>query len=204
MNNLPNKITLIRIALLPLILFFFLASFIPFGKLIAFILFLIACITDLLDGYIARKYNLVTDFGIFLDPIADKLLASTGLLLILVDGVIPPVYGVIFFFVMLQRDYVVTGLRQIAQLKGKIIMADKVAKIKANFLYFTLNISMFFAFLKTIVTSVEFLNVCSIIIYVFVGITMALIIVSEVVYLVNNYKVFLDEKKIEKEDKKIV
>ena len=103
MNNLPNKITIIRICMLPLIIFFYLASFLgPWGKLVAFALFLIACVTDLLDGYIARKYHLVTDFGKFLDPIADKLLASTGLVLLITgnNSVIAPIIGILFMLII--------------------------------------------------------------------------------------------------------
>ena len=70
--NLPNKITLVRIILIPFFLFFYLAEFIPYGKLIATGILILACLTDAIDGYIARKYNLVTDLGKLLDPVADK------------------------------------------------------------------------------------------------------------------------------------
>lgn len=197
MNNLPNKITIVRICMLPLIIFFYLAQFLgPWGKLVAFALFLIACVTDLLDGYIARKYALVTDFGKFLDPIADKLLASTGLVLLITgnNSVIAPIIGILFMFIMLQRDYIVTGLRQLGQLKGVIIQADKVAKIKANFLYFTLNAGMFLAFLFEYGgITLEFINTAKLILYIFIGITSCLIVLSEIVYIINNIKVFKDD-----------
>ena len=136
MKNLPNNITIVRILLIPFILFFYLANFFDngVGKLVALILFIIAAYSDMLDGYIARKYNLVSDLGKFLDPIADKIMASTGLLLIVVDGIIPNPYGVILYVVMLLRDYIVTGLRQMGQMKGCIIAADFWAKIKSIFL----------------------------------------------------------------------
>ena len=83
--NLPNKLTLLRIILIPFMMFFYLADFIPYGigKIVAIVIFILASLTDLLDGKIARKYNLVTDLGKFLDPIADKLLTATAFLLIL-------------------------------------------------------------------------------------------------------------------------
>ena len=97
-------------------------------------------------------------------------------------------------FIMLQRDYIVTGLRQLGQLKGVIIQADKVAKIKANFLYFTLNAGMFLAFLfKYGGITYDFIQTARLILYIFIGITACLIVLSEVVYLVNNAKVFKDD-----------
>ena len=80
--NTPNKITLTRILMLPLIVFFYLATFIPYGRLVAAILFVVACLTDFLDGYLARKNNQVTTLGKFFDTIADKMLIMTGLLLV--------------------------------------------------------------------------------------------------------------------------
>ena len=131
--NIPNKITLVRIFLMPLFILFSLLTF-PYSKFIALFIFIVAAVSDCLDGYIARKYNLVTDSGKFLDPIADKLLATTGLVMLIVgeNSIIPMPYGIVVMFVMILRDYEVTGLRQIGQLKGRIIAADKVAKVKAN------------------------------------------------------------------------
>ena len=93
--NLPNKLSLSRLIITPIMMFFYLASFIPFGKAIAIGLFIIGAITDFLDGYIARKYNLVTDMGKFLDPIADKLLVTSALILVAVDGTIMAPFGAI-------------------------------------------------------------------------------------------------------------
>ena len=101
--NLPNKLTLLRIILIPFMMFFYLADFIPYGigKIVAIAIFILASLTDLLDGKIARKYNLVTDLGKFLDPIADKLLTATALLLILADGTIPAPWGVIIVAIII-------------------------------------------------------------------------------------------------------
>ena len=86
--NLPNRITLVRIILIPFMIFFYLASFIPgsWGKIVALGIFIIAALTDMLDGQIARKRNLVTNLGKFLDPIADKLLTMAALLLVVLSS----------------------------------------------------------------------------------------------------------------------
>jgi len=195
--NLPNKISLTRILLMPVFIAFALMTF-PYSKFIALAIFIIAAASDALDGYIARKYNLVTDLGKFLDPIADKLLATTGLVLLIVgdNPIIPMPYGVIVMFIMLLRDYEVTGLRQIGQLKNRIIAADKVAKIKANFLYATLVYGLLISALRELptVAASEFLKYFTLVFYVFVGITACLILISGIVYLVNNFSIFKDSE----------
>lgn len=191
--NIPNKISLTRICLMPVFIAVYLLNF-PYAKFVALGLFIIAAISDAVDGYIARKYNMVTDLGKFLDPIADKLLATTGLILLIVgeNPIIPMPYGIIVMFIMILRDYEVTGLRQIAQLKGRIIAADKVAKVKANSLYATLVYGLLIAALRDIkaVASSAFMTYFTLVFYVFVGITACLIIISGTVYLVNNFSVF--------------
>ena len=84
--NLPNKLSLTRLIIAPIMIFFYLANFIPYGKFIACGLFIIGAITDFLDGKIARKYNLITNLGKFLDPIADKLLVTSALVLVACDA----------------------------------------------------------------------------------------------------------------------
>lgn len=193
MMNVPNKISITRICLMPVFILFFLLPY-TWSKFLALGIFILAAISDCIDGYIARKYNLVTDLGKFLDPIADKLLATTGLIMLIVgtDPIIPMPYGIIVMFIMILRDYEVTGIRQIGQLKGVIIAADKVAKIKANFLYATLVYGLLISCLKTIevVNSSAFLTYFTFVFYIFVGITTALIIISGLVYLINNVSVF--------------
>ena len=196
--NIPNKITLIRIILMPIFIALFLVSF-PGSKFVALGIFVIAAVSDCLDGYIARKYNLVTDLGKFLDPIADKLLATTGLVMLITGAnpIIPMPYGIVVMFIMILRDYEVTGLRQVGQLKGRIIAADKVAKIKANFLYSTLVYGLLISALRDIevVNNSEFMKYFTLVFYVFVGITTCLIALSGIVYLANNFSVFKDDKK---------
>ncbi len=128
--NTPNKITISRIIMVPIIMALYLISAIPYGKLIALFLFIIASITDFLDGYIARKYNQVTDTGKFLDPIADKLLVMAGILIIIVDSILPIYVYVIVCAMIFARDYLVNSLRQVASTKGVVIAADKSGKIK--------------------------------------------------------------------------
>ena len=199
MNNLPNRITITRILLMPVFIALFLVSF-PGSKFVALGIFLIAAISDALDGYIARKYSLVTDLGKFLDPIADKLLATTGLIMLITGAnpIIPMPYGIIVMFVMILRDYEVTGLRQIGQLKGRIIAADKVAKIKANFFYFTLVYGLLISALREITINADFMKYFTLVFYFFVGITTCLIALSGIVYLANNISVFKDDKAEEK------
>lgn len=184
---------------MPVFIALFLVSF-PGSKFVALGIFLIAAISDALDGYIARKYSLVTDLGKFLDPIADKLLATTGLIMLITGAnpIIPMPYGIIVMFVMILRDYEVTGLRQIGQLKGRIIAADKVAKIKANFLYFTLVYGLLISALREITINADFMKYFTLVFYFFVGITTCLIALSGMVYLANNISVFKDDKAEEK------
>ena len=198
--NLPNKISLTRIMLMPVFILIYLLNF-PGSKFIALGLFIIAAISDAVDGHIARKYNMITDLGKFLDPIADKLLATTGLILLITgtNPVIPMPYGVIFMFIMILRDYVVTGLRQIGQLKNVIIAADGWAKLKANFLYATLIYGLLISALREIevVANHAFMSYFSIVFYVLVGITAVLIINSGIVYVVRNGKVLKESKPTE-------
>lgn len=195
MMNVPNKITLIRVILMPIFIFLYLADFIPFNKIIALFIFIVACFSDLLDGYIARKYNLVTDFGKFLDPIADKLLSNTGLIVLMMDNIIPNPFGIIFLFVMLLRDYLITGLRQLAQTKGVIIAADKWGKIKTIFIFISLVMGLTLSILLEYNLNELFMQIFTISFYVIVGIAVFLIIFSGTNYLIKNAKVFKEEKK---------
>jgi CDP-diacylglycerol--glycerol-3-phosphate 3-phosphatidyltransferase len=202
--NLPNKITLSRIILLPVFLAVGLIPF-PGSYFVALGLFILLAVSDFLDGHIARKYNLVTDLGKFLDPIADKLLCTTGLLLLIVsnvntEAIIPHPFGIICVFLILLRDYAITGLRQIAQLKGVIIPADKLGKIKANFQYVMTVFGFLVGGLREI-NSVKDTVVFEYITYVFYGvvaITTLMVVISGISYLVKNKNIFA-EKKNEKE-----
>ena len=194
--NLPNKITLTRILFLPVFLAIGLCNF-PYSNFVAIALFIILAVTDYFDGHIARKYNLVTNLGKFLDPIADKLLCTSGLLLLIVGAnpIIPHPYGIIAIFIILLRDYAVTGLRQVAQLKGVIIPADKLGKIKANFQYVMIVFGFLVAGLNAIngVGGSTFMTYFEYVFYAFVVVTTVLVLVSGVLYLVKNKDVFKDD-----------
>jgi CDP-diacylglycerol--glycerol-3-phosphate 3-phosphatidyltransferase len=136
--NLPNKLTLIRIFMIPLFVAVFYLDVIPFNFCIAGAIFALAAFTDFLDGHIARKYNLVTDFGKFLDPIADKVLVSTALIVMLVpptgaqilSAFAPAFIGAICVAIILARELIISGFRLVAANKGMVIAADKSGKIK--------------------------------------------------------------------------
>jgi CDP-diacylglycerol---glycerol-3-phosphate 3-phosphatidyltransferase len=123
--NLPNTITLMRISAVPF-LFILLASPGEFWSLILAILFVAASITDLIDGYVARKYQLVTTMGKFLDPIADKLIINTAMILMIPIGRIPA--WIVAITIM--RDLIVDGVRSIASSEGIFIQANRLGKQK--------------------------------------------------------------------------
>ncbi len=131
--NLPNKITVARILLIPIMIiipFFELNTILmgnlTVGNLIVLMIFLIASFTDFLDGYLARKHNLVTTFGKFLDPIADKLLVLSALIMLVEQGIIPGWIPII----IAAREFIVSGIRMIASGEGNVIAASMLGKIK--------------------------------------------------------------------------
>ncbi len=123
--NLPNIITLLRVGIIP-ILFFLLTDPGRLWSLIIAILFIMAALTDLLDGYVARKYQIVTNIGKLLDPIADKLIVNTAMILMIPIGRIPA--WIVSFIII--RDFIVDGMRTIATSEGMIIDASKLGKRK--------------------------------------------------------------------------
>lgn len=130
--NLPNKITLCRIILIPFMmiipLFGIKSTFlgVNVGNLIELAIFLVASFTDYLDGHIARKNNLITNFGKFLDPIADKLLVLTALIMFVEAGKLPAWIPVI----IVAREFMVSGIRMLAAGEGNVIAASMLGKIK--------------------------------------------------------------------------
>ena len=123
--NLPNIITLIRISVVPF-LFILLTEPGEFWSLILAILFAVASITDMLDGYLARKYNMITTMGKFLDPLADKLIVNTAMILMIPIGRIPAW----IVAVTIIRDLIVDGIRSIASSEGLYIQASTLGKQK--------------------------------------------------------------------------
>jgi len=131
--NLPTKLTILRLIMIPLFVAVYFIPQIPYNFLISAVIFVLAAFTDFLDGYIARKYNMVTDLGKFLDPIADKVLVSTALIVMLVpvgEVLIMPAYASIAVAIILARELVISGFRMVAASKGMVIAADKSGKIK--------------------------------------------------------------------------
>ena len=140
--NLPNRLTLFRIVLIPVIILIYLFPYSAFGvtpisfyvqhvsisviDIAALLIYILAAITDAIDGHIARSRNMITTFGKFADPIADKLLTTTMFLLFISRGIIP----VIPVIIMIARDTVVDGCRMMASANGKVVAAGMMGKLK--------------------------------------------------------------------------
>ena len=143
--NLPNKLSFMRIILVPIIYICYLAIPKPYGPLLAVLLFIVAAITDQLDGHIARKTNQVTDLGKLLDPMADKLLYCGCMFLIVLDGTIAAPWGIIGLFIVFARDTLVNGIRQIGATKGVVFAAALSGKLKAICAYIFIPMFMYLA-----------------------------------------------------------
>ena len=123
--NLPNKLTMLRVLLIPVFcVFLWMEDWA--GQLIAMLIFIIASLTDLLDGYIARRDNLVTDFGKLVDPIADKLLITSAMIYMVAQNRMNA--AVVLLFVA--REFIVSAFRMLAASRGTVIAADKLGKYK--------------------------------------------------------------------------
>ncbi len=126
--NLPNKITIFRICLIPLFIILMLVHRIPYNELLALIVFSVACISDALDGYLARKNNLITDFGKFMDPLADKLLVCSALICFIEQDQIESWIVI----VIIAREFIISGFRLVAANKGAVIAASVWGKFKTT------------------------------------------------------------------------
>jgi CDP-diacylglycerol---glycerol-3-phosphate 3-phosphatidyltransferase len=135
--NIPNRITISRILLIPLFILLMSIPFqwgewnigdesLPVSHFVAALLFIIASTTDWIDGYYARKHNLVTNLGKFLDPLADKLLVSAALILLVETGAAPAWVVII----IISREFAVTGLRLVAAGEGTVLAAGNMGKLK--------------------------------------------------------------------------
>ncbi len=124
--NLPNKITLFRVVMIPVFLVLLLVPGISYGNYFAAAVFIIACLSDALDGYLARKNNLVTNFGKFMDPLADKLLVCSALICF-VELSYMPAWVVV---VIIAREFIISGFRLIASDNGVVIAASYWGKFK--------------------------------------------------------------------------
>ncbi len=192
--NLPNRLTIMRVVLIPFMMFFYLANFIPYGigKIVALVIFIVASITDLLDGKIARKRNQVTNFGKFLDPIADKMLTSAMLFMLVADGTIPNPYGVIVITIIISREFMVSALRLLVASKGVVLAADIWGKAKTMVQMIAIPVCVLLSYLYTcgfniasgVILAVE------IIAFTLIGIATILTVLSGVNYIVKNRTVF--------------
>lgn len=171
--NLPNKLTLIRIVLVPVCMALTLLGYM-YGALAVFI---VAAITDFFDGYIARKYNLVTSFGKIMDPLADKILVFGALLCFIEMGFIPSWTVAI----ILAREFFVTGMRVVAVDKGKVIAASWWGKVKTN-------VQIFAVIIGFLTFTTSYILIGQIAVYIATAFTAA----SWVAYIFENIEVFKD------------
>lgn len=194
--NLPNKISMIRIFLIPVFIAFFYLTCIPFNYVWAGIVFIVAACTDFIDGHVARKYNLVTDLGKFLDAIADKVLVMTALCLIIsVDGILlNSIVGGIGVALILAREFIVSFFRMIAASKSKVIAADKWGKVK-TFLQDVCIVVLLLA--VDFFTLASFSKVLRIIGFVLFCVSILVTIVSGIEMFIKNKSVLKEENKNE-------
>lgn len=176
--NLPNKLTMFRVVLIPFFVLFMLASITSVDKWIALGIFIVASLTDLLDGKIARKYNLVTNFGKFMDPLADKLLVCSALICLVALSKIPAWIVI----VIIAREFIISGFRLIASDNGVVIAASYWGKFKTTFQM--IMICLMIADIQAI----------QIVTDVVMWIALILTVVSLVDYLVKNKDVMKDTK----------
>lgn len=179
--NLPNKLTLFRVFLIPFFVVFMLAPICPgYANYIAVGIFVVASLTDLLDGKIARKYNLVTDFGKFMDPLADKLLVCAAMICLVETGQLAGWIVVI----VISREFIISGFRLIASDNGVVIAASYWGKFKTTF-----------QMLMIIVLILNFNNYYfQLLGIVLTYVALALTVISLIDYLVKNKAVLKEQK----------
>ena len=176
--NLPNKLTIIRVCLIP---FFVAALLFDHGnnytmRIVANVLFIVASLTDLFDGKIARKYNLVTNFGKFMDPLADKLLVCSALICLIELGQLPAWVVII----IISREFIISGFRLVAADNGVVIAASYWGKFKTTFQMAAVILMIFNMPALTLVTNIV------------VVIAVALTIISLVDYVAKNIKILTE------------
>lgn len=179
--NLPNKLTLFRVVLIPFFVFFLLAPYFEgYGNYIAVAIFIVASITDFLDGKIARKYNLVTNFGKFMDPLADKLLVCSALICLIQLELIPAWVVII----IIAREFIISGFRLVALDNGVVIAASYWGKFKTAFQMLTVIV------LILNIPNKVFTILGTALIYV----SLALTVISLIDYIAKNKDVLKDQK----------
>lgn len=196
--NLPNKLTLTRLILIPFFITAFYLGFFTGHYFVALGIFTVASITDFFDGYIARKYNMITDLGKFLDPIADKVLVLSALIVLLADpyetnvfgqiGIIGTIYGGVGVSIIMAREMVVSSLRMMAAKKGVVLAAEMTGKVKTFFTDVTIIVLLLAGDLLSIAPKVG--TIFDYIGLVCFGISVILTVVSGCSYLIKNRGVF--------------
>lgn len=189
--NLPNKLTMLRVFMIPVFVFFILAGFVPYNNYIALVIFILASLTDMLDGKIARSRNLVTNFGKFMDPLADKLLVVTALLcLLVVDGGTricdSQIVALIAIIVIVAREFIISGFRLVASDAGIVIAASMWGKFKTAT---TMVAICFMIVVKDLSEFIPFIKEVTLVLF---WIAVTLTIVSLVDYLAKNIHVIKD------------
>lgn len=176
--NLPNKLTILRTVMIPFfILFLYTDWFHGYDKIIAAVIFIAASLTDMLDGKIARKYNLVTNFGKFMDPLADKLLVCSAMICLVEMGRIPAWIVI----VIISREFIISGFRLIASDNGRVIAASYWGKFKTTFQM---------VMICLMIANIEALSVLTTIV---MWVALVLTVVSLVDYLMKNKDVLKDQ-----------
>lgn len=179
--NLPNKLTLFRVILIPFFVFFLLAPYFEgYGNYIAVAIFIVASITDSLDGKIARKYHLVTNFGKFMDPLADKLLVSSALICLVALNKIPAWIVI----VIIAREFIISGFRLVAADNGVVIAASYWGKFKTAFQMVTVIV------LILNIPGEVFAVIGTVLIYI----SLVLTVISLIDYIAKNKDVLKDQK----------
>ena len=178
--NLPNKITVFRILMIPFFVACMLIKEIPYHEIIAGVIFIIAALSDLVDGKIARRFNLVTNFGKFMDPLADKLLVQSALLCFVANGLLPAWIAI----VIMSREFIISGFRLVAADKGIVIAAGYLGKLKTVF-QMVMSVMLIFHFSHPVWLATE---------QIFIWGSLMLTIVSLVDYFIKNKDVLKETK----------
>ena len=175
--NLPNKLTMARVIMIPFFVIFMLTGWGgEASKWISLAIFIVASLTDLLDGHIARKHNLVTNFGKFMDPLADKLLVCSALICLIELGQLPAWVVII----IISREFIISGFRLVAADNGVVIAASYWGKFKTTFQMAAVILMIFNIPALTLVTNIV------------VVIAVALTIISLVDYVAKNIKILTE------------
>lgn len=191
--NIPNRLSVLRILLVPVMTAVYLLEW-AYAPLVAVVIFIIAASTDFLDGYIARKYNMVTDLGKLLDPIADKLLVLFSLFLLAYSTPFEPKWiCAVIGAIIIGRELLISVVRQIAAAKGVVIQANIYGKIKTTVQCVSLPVCLLLK-MKDVLVSLSqlFFDILYWIGYITLIVAALLTIISGIVYLIQNRKVFSD------------